>query len=535
MGGVGMIKSQLYVECLTNKLPGLPQENIFMEGIFRKPEDYSKPFSRSAASNSDFQVCAVLSARGPDSMAATALQKLAKAFSDAVERARSAPVRDVNLFSVDLVQSLSNVAEGFTLAKKDISLQISFTASIIYEDMLYIISLGNTRAYLLHDRKWIPLTEDDTVANQRFKKGELSREEAQKDPDSDILTQYIGMPLRDGKKLVPTKARYKLSQNDEVFLLGVGIVKNVSETTMSFIANQEVDLPMKTAELIKASAGGGAKGGLSVVALRIDEALSSVPVLESALPPLAKTDAPDDITARYAIRNTAANMPANSIEDDPWAETNEDETDIKRYERGGDMPEKTKKKWVKRLWAILTPVILFALCALIGYFTTYAVLNWRKIEVKADPSASTTVNQEESMNTVMYSLSDNVSVLSEESTESQVLQVLSRGEPVTLISFGTTFSKVQTASGNTGYVLSLMLSQLDPTIGESVIEMTADPTPIPEFTQAPETDATEPTQTQDTEPTEITEETTQEETTSAETQRQQQRLPDESAIFKSFD
>ncbi|MBN1775231.1 MAG: hypothetical protein JW817_02060 [Clostridiales bacterium] len=503
-----MIKSQCYVECQTNKLPELPQENVYFQGKFRKPEDYAQTFIRSSETNSDFQVYAVFSAKGPDSIAATALQKLAQSFSATVDRALAVQTPDVNQFSAEIVQVLNDVVHQFTLTRKAISLKVSFTVAIIFEDMLYIISLGNTRAYLLHDSKWIPLTEDDTVANQRVKKGEISREEAQKHPDYEVLTQYIGMPLKDGNKLTPTKARYKLSANDEVFLLGVGVIKYVPENVMAFIMSKDADPAVQSSEMIKAAVGGGAKGGLSVVAIRINELIASVPTVQTAVVLSGADSGSIDATARYTFGNRSEAASLKSDAEDPWSENGAQKTDSEHSERGEEMPVKKKSIWKKRLGAILIPVALFVLCALIGYFTTYAVLNWRKVEVKADPSASSTVDQDESLNTVMYSLSDNVSVLSGESTESQVVQVLSRGEAVKLITFGTTFSKVQTSSGNTGYVLSLMLSELDPTIGEEIIEMTADPTPIPEFTQAPETQATEPPQTQATEPPETVEETT---------------------------
>jgi protein phosphatase len=516
-----MIKSRHYVDCQTNKLPGMPQENVFFQGTFRKPEDYAKPFTRSSESNSDFQVYALFSAQGPDSIAATVLQKLAKTFSEAFERVLSTPAPDVIRFSSEIVQVLNAVVIEFSLAKKANSLKVSFTSSIIFEDMLYIISLGNTRAYILRDRKWIPLTEDDTVANHRVKNGELSREEAQKHPDSQVLTQYLGMPIQDGEKLVPTRARYKLSANDEVFLLGVGVIKYVPESIMAFIMNKSADMATKLTETLNAAVGGGAKGGLSVVAIRIDELTASVPVVLPAIASLGGVSEPNDATARYRFGDQSEAGVTNNSEDDPWSENASGKTYNEHSERGEEMPGKYKSTWKKRLGVILIPIVLFALCALIGYFTTYAVLNWRKVEVKADPGASSTVNQDESLNTVMYSLSDNVSVLSEESTESQVLQVLSRGEPVKLISFGATFSKIQTAAGNTGYVLTLMLSELDPTIGEEVVEMTADPTPIPEFTQPPETQTTEPPATveETTGTVETTEsaETTATETTAAET------------------
>jgi hypothetical protein len=498
----------------------MPQENVYFQGIFRKPEDYSNSFIRSSETNSGFQVSAVFSAQGPDSMAATALQKIAKTFSETVDRVVSTPTPDVNQFSAEVVLSLSNVVNGFSLSKKDISLKVSFTASIIFEDMLYIISLGNTRAYLLHDRKWIPLTEDDTLANQRLKKGELSPEEAQKHPDSNVLTQYIGMPLQDGRKLVPTKSRYKLSANDEVYLLGVGTIQYIPESILAFMMGRDVDITIKTSEALKAAVDAGAKGGLSAVSIRIEALTSSEPAVHPLVSGVAGISTANDDTARYNFGNEYEAEFEKNSEDDPWQEKTNEQFDIKHSERGRDMPVKPKSKWKRRLGEILLPIILFALFALIGYFTTYAVLNWRKVEVKADPSASSTVNQEESLNKVMYSLSDNVSVLSGESTDSEVLQVLSRGEPVKLITFGPTFAKVETASGNAGYVLSLMLSELDPTIGEEVVEMTADPTPIPDFTQPPATQATEPPETVEeteaTEPSETTETTTTE-TTAAET------------------
>lgn len=519
-----MIRSLCYVECETNKLPGLPQENVYFQGVFRKPKYYSKSFIRSIETNSEFQVNAVFSAQGPDSMAASALQKVAKAFADTVVRTRSVPNPNVSAFSAEVFQVLSGVVNDFYLSKKAVSLKVSFTASIIFDNMLYIISIGNTRAYLLRDGKMMPLTDDDTVAHLRLKNGELSREEERTHPDSDVLTRYLGMPNRDGTHVQPTKTRLPLRVNDEIFLLGVGVLRQVPENVFALIASKNALPEAKTSGLLRAAVGAGAKGGLSAISIRIAEISVSAPIVPTPISAAAgvavyKGNLDHNDSVMDAGDETGF---SNSTDEDPWSRTVSRIDANELPERREDMPVKTKSKWKKRLGAILIPVVLFVLFTLIGYFTTYAVLNWRKVEVKSDPNASSTVNQEESLNMVMYSLSDNVSVLSDESTESQVLQVLSRGEPVKLIAFGSTFSKIQTASGNTGYVLSLMLSELDPTIGEEVVEMTADPTPIPEFTQPPATQATEPPETveETTAATESTEETTgtsAAETTAAET------------------
>jgi hypothetical protein len=138
-----------------------------------------------------------------------------------------------------------------------------------------------------------------------------------------------------------------------------------------------------------------------------------------------------------------------------------------------------------------------------------------------------TVDQEQSLNKVMYSVSDQVPIYAEESTKSQILQYLVGGEAVTLISQGGTFSKITTAAGNTGYVISIMISEIDPTIGQDIIEMTADPTPIPEYTTPTTTKDTEPSMTEPTTPT--TDSTTATTTATPETTPAETTMPETTA------
>ncbi len=499
-----MSKTHFSIACETNKAAGKPQENVFFQGAYRKPEDYRQVFAKSAGSEALFQVFAVFSARGKDDIAAAALQQIMKTFGDLVAQAQLIPSPNFEAFSARITRTLNDLVCNISLANKGTPIKVSFTAAVMIGDVLRIISMGNTRAFLIRQNKVIRLTEDQTVAHRYVQMGAISPEEEQTHPESEVLTQYLGKFQQDGPTLPENKTYLKLTPGDEVVIVGAGISRYIPSNVFGFIASKTSHPQIKADELIKAAAGGGAKGGLTTVVVRVTGVDTSAPVVVPAFASLAANTNQSHTAALGLAGSDARDVADTSISGLRPGFKNESFQEIETADgniRAEGKPVKTNKPWAKRLVAILLPVVLFVLFAFIGYFSTYAIISGRKIVNEPDPNGMETVDQEQSLNKVMYSVSDQVPVYTEESTKSQILQYLIRGEALTLISQSGTFSKIKTAAGNTGYVISIMLSEIDPTIGQEEIEMTADPTPIPEFTTPTTTKATEPPETEPTAPT----------------------------------
>lgn len=524
-----MSNTRFSIACETNQAVGFAQENVYFQGVYRKPEDFAKPFNRSAKSNSTLQVLAVFSADGPDNITASALQTILQSFGEMVDRARAKPDPDMKAFSSQLVYELNDVVCQISASAPKIPLRVSFTAAVIFDDVLRVIGVGNTKAFLVRNRKLLHLSENKEDLNRRIHLNEIDANTKRIKSDRSDKLWYLGTPANEIEGLLLSETSFQLKPNDEIFLMGVGVLKYVPKNIISFIVVKEALPKTKTNELIKAAYANGAKGGLTAIAIRTDSISKSM--VPAAYPPMrirhdsnlneeafsTNNDRSGSEIAKKEMSGTVGGTESDSNKQISNGSKNVDGEENK--------PLKTNSKWKKRLITILTPIILFLVFALVGYFTISAVLKSRKIDVGPGPEEQETVDEEQILNKVMYSLSDQAPVYAEESIESDVVQFLFRGEPVTIISQGNSFSKIQTESGEAGFVISIMLSETDPTIGETIAEMSADPTPIPEFatptpspTSAPTTSTTSPETTGET-ATETTGETTTETTgeTTAET------------------
>lgn len=76
-------------------------------------------------------------------------------------------------------------------AKKGIKLGTTLTALLIFDGCYYGVHVGDSRIYEIKDRVR-QLTRDHTLVEHDIREGNITREQAQKDPRRNILLQCIG-------------------------------------------------------------------------------------------------------------------------------------------------------------------------------------------------------------------------------------------------------------------------------------------------------------------------------------------------------
>ncbi len=74
---------------------------------------------------------------------------------------------------------------------RGVALGTTLTALLITEERYYGINIGDTRAYMIHDRAEV-LTSDQTVVSREIELGLLTLEQAEVDPRRSVLLQCIG-------------------------------------------------------------------------------------------------------------------------------------------------------------------------------------------------------------------------------------------------------------------------------------------------------------------------------------------------------
>lgn len=114
----------------------------------------------------------------------------------------------------------------------------TLTAAVILDEVLYWISAGDTRIYLLRDGELIQLTRDHNYLNylyQEVQRGNMKKEEAEQHPSSRALTSFLGLPS------IP-----EVDQNIKPFHLKDGdIVLLCSDGLYEFMDENEICTLMK--------------------------------------------------------------------------------------------------------------------------------------------------------------------------------------------------------------------------------------------------------------------------------------------------
>ncbi|MEI8198519.1 MAG: hypothetical protein WCG21_00515 [Eubacteriales bacterium] len=446
--------------CETNKLRGLPQENIFMQNLYRFPSDYASSFQRSAASTAPVQICALASAQADDTIGATALQEVMKILSAMTVQAQTRSVLDFESFLDHFLATANTAVCNLSISNQGAPVRVSITILFIEGDAMRIVSVGNTRAVLIRQGRVIPLTEDQTVAHRYVQVGAIPAEAENTHPERAVLTQFIGRFPQDGPIIPEKQYHMKLVDGDEICLLGTGIAQGLSDNIRDSVLIQTISTEQKAAEIIGRCIQNAVKGGLTVLLLRVESTLlmpagAFRPGAGSSLAAAGASAA----AVIPAAQTNAGSAAAPVIPDNPnnWAAS------VKRA----------------RTIAIIRPIGIFLGCILVGYLAVMLIFNVANIMKPASTPATDTNGSVAVLSKVMYVNAEMVALYSDASLNNDPVAFLNRGDVVTLQEISGSFSKVITIENVTGFVVSSMLSDSDPTIGEAQPEMSADPTPIP--------------------------------------------------------
>lgn len=510
--------------CETNQLQNQPQENVFFHTLYRTQADFPNEFLRTARSTSPIQICAVFSTQGPDSLGAMLNIQLNDELSKIVAAAQSQPVLDFDSFSNQVVNVLNIKVCNYVVAKGGTPLKTSMTMAIIEGDTLRVIHIGNTKAVLIRDNKIMALTEEQTVAHRYVQMGAITAEQEKDHPESMNLTQYLGKLPQDGPVVPDKKIRVKLMDNDQLCVMGIGVAKLMPAQMRNMILVKPQSTENKCRDLVTSAYNYGVKYGLTVIMINVESTF--------LLPGDAVIN--NGYAADAAMGRSVSQSNVNPYDEYNGGyddEGNADETtrfgvssDDDEEEYSGNFGKKAKAKKEKKVKKnkdskpsvkkdILTAVLIFVICALVSYGGMYILFNAKHIKDLFKPKTSETIVNEER---VMYVVTDNTPVYAAASLESEVITTFNRGQTVTFVAADGDFCQIKFGESE-GYILSMQLSDEDPTLGETLPEM-QDPTPVPEETAAPApTDAAPaPADTQAETPAQteaVVVETTAEETT----------------------
>ncbi|MEO7443428.1 MAG: Stp1/IreP family PP2C-type Ser/Thr phosphatase [Acidimicrobiales bacterium] len=133
------------------------------------------------------------------------------------------------------------------------------------DDVLAVVNVGDSRAYLLRDGNLDQLTEDHSVPEELRRAGRLSPSEAATHPQRNVLTRALGVdPEVEVDCFMVTPY-----QGDRLALASDGLFNEVDHTEIARVLRTEPD-PVKAAqELVRLAREGGGNDNITVVVVDV--------------------------------------------------------------------------------------------------------------------------------------------------------------------------------------------------------------------------------------------------------------------------
>jgi serine/threonine protein phosphatase PrpC len=145
----------------------------------------------------------------------------------------------------------------------------TMTVALVEDSRVAIGHVGDSRAYLIRDRRLEQLTEDHSLVAELVRSGKLSPEEAEGHPQRSVITRALGT---DPDVDVDTFS-VETKPGDLFLLCSDGLTSMVDdEKILSEIERNRPDLPAAAKALVRAANKGGGEDNITVIFFEIDEA-----------------------------------------------------------------------------------------------------------------------------------------------------------------------------------------------------------------------------------------------------------------------
>jgi len=138
------------------------------------------------------------------------------------------------------------------------------TAASVRKGEGFLSHIGDSRAYLLHNRELLQLSEDHTLVGELIHEGLISREEGRKHPHRNIILKALGS----ASHIEPNTSHIVLEYGDTLLLCSDGLYGCVSDDEISSILSGQ---PVEWAghRLIELALERGGADNITIVILRL--------------------------------------------------------------------------------------------------------------------------------------------------------------------------------------------------------------------------------------------------------------------------
>lgn len=138
----------------------------------------------------------------------------------------------------------------------------TLTFFTVYEGVLSLAHVGDSRAYLIRSSSATQITEDHTLVESMVRKKMISREEASSRPDRNIILRALGI----SSELEVDSLSIEIEPGDLIILCTDGLYESVSDERIVECCLENEDMQTLTEELVAIALESGTRDNCTVVA-----------------------------------------------------------------------------------------------------------------------------------------------------------------------------------------------------------------------------------------------------------------------------
>ncbi len=135
----------------------------------------------------------------------------------------------------------------------------TLTCCLILNDDFYVGHVGDSRCYILRNRRLIQITEDQTYVDYLYRMGKITKEEMKTHPKRHVLMNALGV-----FPACEMDTRPYPYMNETIMLCSDGLFNNVSENDIANILKSDDTTEQKVNELISLANSNGGSDNIAV-------------------------------------------------------------------------------------------------------------------------------------------------------------------------------------------------------------------------------------------------------------------------------
>lgn len=141
----------------------------------------------------------------------------------------------------------------------------TFVMAVVIQTKIYVLNIGDSRAYVLSDGALRKITKDHTFVQELLDNGILTEEEAENHPRRNLLLRSLGAEA----EIEPDIFSEDLNVGDYLLLCSDGLYNLVDEATITRTILESDDPQSATQQLTELANNAGGNDNIAVIVVRI--------------------------------------------------------------------------------------------------------------------------------------------------------------------------------------------------------------------------------------------------------------------------